>query len=308
MQKKAFCILRSGFTEIRSMHKTVQSIFNLSISEWKSILLKVKDRIGENSVVIVSAGVGFFGFLSIFPAIMALISIYGFVMEPQQIEEQVSKITSLMPEQTHEIIKYRVDQFIKGKEESLGWGTFFGILLGVWIGNLGTKSLFRGINIAYDTDNKRGIVKNNGLTLLFTIGAIILIILSASIIVAFPAIIEKMGLTEQMVSLFSWLRWLVMGVVLVGSIGMIYNFGPKRNQPGFKWVIPGALLATCLWLLASSVFSFYIRNFWNLNEIYGSISAVVFLMLWLFISTFIILLGAEFNYAIENHVIGESVP
>ena len=242
----------------------------------------------------------FFGFLAIFPAIMALISIYGVVMDPQQIEQQVSKISSMMPEQTHEILQYRVDNFIKPEEESLGWGTFFGILLGIWIGNLGTKSLFRGINIAYGTESKRGIIKNNGLTLLFTFGAIILIILSAALIVAFPTLIEKIGLPDNIESLIGWLRWLVMGIVLVGSIGLIYNFGPKRRRPGFMWVIPGAVFAACLWLLASWSFSFYIRNFWNLGEIYGSISAVVFLLLWLFISTFIVLLGAELNYEIEH--------
>lgn len=289
------------------MRKTVQSISEISISEWKSILIKVKKRIGENNVVIISAGVGFFGFLAIFPAIMALISIYGFVMDPQQIEEQVSKISSMMPEQTHKILQYRVDNFIKPEGQSLGWGSFFGILLGIWIGNLGTKSLFRGINIAYETDRKRGIIKNNGLTLLFTFGAIILLILSAALIVAFPAIIEKIGLPDNITSLISWMRWLVMGIVLVGSIGLIYNFGPKRRRPGFMWVIPGAVLATSLWLLASWAFSFYIRNFWNLSEIYGSISAVVFLMLWLFISTFIILLGAELNYGIEHHVRSRSI-
>ncbi|MCE7054971.1 YihY/virulence factor BrkB family protein [Algoriphagus sp. AGSA1] len=287
------------------MHKTVQSISKLSFSEWKSIFIKVKERTDENNVVIISAGVGFFGFLAIFPAIMALISIYGFVMDPQQIEEQVSKISSMMPEQTHEILQYRVDNFIKTEGKPLGWGTFFGIFLGIWIGNLGTKSLFRGINIVYETESKRGIIKNNGLTLLFTFGAILLIILSAALIVAFPTIIEKIGLPDHIESLISWLRWLVMGIVLVGSIGLIYNFGPKRRRHGFMWVIPGAILATSLWLLASWAFSFYIRNFWNLGEIYGSISTVVFLMLWLFISTFIVLLGAELNYEIEHHAMGE---
>ncbi|GGZ17163.1 hypothetical protein GCM10007049_06950 [Echinicola pacifica] len=165
------------------MNKTVQSISKLSFSEWKSILIKVKERIVENNVIIISAGVGFFGFLAIFPALMALISIYGFVMDPQQIEEQVSKISSMIPEQMHEILQYRVDNFIKPEGESLGWGTFLGILLGIWIGNLATKFLFRGINISYETDSQRGIIKNNGLTLLFTFGAIILIILSAALIV-----------------------------------------------------------------------------------------------------------------------------
>lgn len=287
------------------MHKTVQSISKISFSEWKSIFIKVKERTDENNVIIISAGVGFFGFLAIFPAIMALISIYGFVMDPQQIEEQVSNISSMMPEQTHEILQYRVDNFIKPEGKSLSWGTFFGVLLGIWIGNLGTKSFFRGINIAYETESKRGIIKNNGLTLLFTFGAIILIILSAALIVAFPAIIDKIGLPDNIESLIRWLRWLVMSFVLVGSIGMVYNFGPKRRRPGFLWVIPGAVLAASLWLLASWGFSFYISNFWNLGEIYGSISAVVFLMLWLFLSTFIVLLGAEFNYEIEHYAMDE---
>ncbi len=297
--------MSDDFTEARIMHKTVQSISKISFSEWKSIFIKVKERTDENNVIIISAGVGFFGFLAIFPAIMALISIYGFVMDPQQIEEQVSKISSMMPEQTHEILQYRVDNFIKPEGKSLSWGTFFGVLLGIWIGNLGTKSLFRGINIAYETESKRGIIKNNGLTLLFTFGAIILIILSAALIVAFPAIIDKIGLPDNIESLIRWLRWLVMSFVLVGSIGMIYNFGPKRRRPGFLWVIPGAVLAASLWLLASWGFSFYISNFWNLGEIYGSISAVVFLMLWLFLSTFIVLLGAEFNYEIEHYAMDE---
>lgn len=289
------------------MHKTVQSISKISFSEWKSIFIKIKERTDENNVVIISAGVGFFGFLAIFPAIMALISIYGFVMDPQQIEEQVSKISAMMPEQTHKILQYRVDNFIKPEGKSLSWGTFFGILLGIWIGNLGTKSLFKGINIAYETESKRGIIINNVLTLLFTFGAIILIILSAALIVAFPAIIDKIGLPDNIESLIRWLRWLVMGIILVGSIGLIYNFGPKRKRPGFMWVIPGAVLAASLWLLASWAFSFYIRNFWNLGEIYGSISAVIFLMLWLFISTFIVLLGAELNYEIEHYAMDESV-
>ncbi|NHE57177.1 YihY/virulence factor BrkB family protein [Cyclobacterium plantarum] len=290
-----------------SKDKKVQSISEIPFSEWKTILINVKDQIGENNVVIVSAGVGFFGFLAIFPAIMALISIYGFVMDPQQIEEQVSKISSMMPEQTHEILQYRVDQFIKPTGDSLGWGTIFGILLGIWIANIGTKSLFRGINIAYETKSNRGIIKHNALTLLFTFGAIILIILSAALIVAFPSIVEQIGLPDNIESLISWLRWLIMGLILVGSIGLIYRFGPGRKRPEFKWVIPGAVLASLLWLLASWGFSFYIRNFWNLGEIYGSISAVVFLMLWLFISTFIILLGAELNSEIEQHALKDPV-
>ena len=199
--------------------KKAQSISEITFSGWKAIVINVKEQIGENNVVIVSAGVGFFGFLAIFPAIMALISIYGVVMDPQQIEEQVSKISSMMPEQTHEILQYRVDQFIQPTGDSLGWGTIFGILLGIWIANIGTKSLFRAISIAYETKSNRGILKHNGLTLLFTFGAIILIILSAALIVAFPSIVEQIGLTDNLERRVSvgMLGGLIMGLILVGQ-------------------------------------------------------------------------------------------
>ncbi|MEX2565046.1 MAG: YihY/virulence factor BrkB family protein [Cyclobacteriaceae bacterium] len=286
-------------------NKKVGSPYEISFSGWKAVLVKVKDQIGENNVIIVSAGVGFFGFLAIFPAIMALISIYGLVMDPQQIEEQLTNISSMMPEQTYKILQQRADNFINSSGGALGWGTAFGILFGIWIANVGTKSLFKGIDIAYKTRSYRGILKHNGLTLLFTFGAIILIILSAGLIVAFPAIVEKIGLPDNIENLISWLRWPIMGLILVGSISLIYNFAPGRMRPKFKWVIPGALLASILWLLASWAFSIYIRNFWNLGEIYGSISAVVILMLWLFLTSFIILLGAELNAELENHAFKE---
>ncbi|MEX2513647.1 MAG: YihY/virulence factor BrkB family protein [Cyclobacteriaceae bacterium] len=279
----------------------VRSPSEISLSEWKALLLKVKDQIAENNVIIVAAGVAFFGFLAIFPAIMALISIYGLVMDPQQIEEQLITISSMMPDQTYEILQKRIDKFIKTSGDALGWGTAFGILFGIWIANIGTKSLFKGVDIAYETKRSRGFLKHNGLTLLFTFGAIILIILSVALIVAFPAIVEKIGLPDNIENLISWLRWLVMGLILVASISLIYAFAPRRKRPKFKWLIPGALLASILWLLASWAFSFYIRNFGNYGEIYGSISAVVILMLWLYLSSFIILLGAELNAEVENH-------
>jgi membrane protein len=287
--------------ENKDKRNKIQSPTEISFSGWKTILVDVKDQIAENNVVIVSAGVGFFGFLAIFPAIMALISIYGLAMDPRQIEEQLTKISSVVPEQTYEILKQRVENFINTSGGTLGWGTAFGILFGIWSANKGTKSLFTGVDIAYETKSNRGFLKQNGLTLLFTFGAIILIILSVALIVAFPAIVNKISLPGNIESLVSWLRWLIMALILVSCISLVYAFAPERKRPKFKWVIPGSLLATVLWLIASWGFSYYISNFGNFGEIYGSIAAVVILMLWLYLSSFIILLGAELNAELENY-------
>lgn len=281
-------------------YKHPKSPTKISASGWKTIVLKVKDQIGEDNVAIVSAGVAFYGFLAIFPAIMALISIYGLAMDPQQIESQISQLSSMMPEQAFSIIQNQIDKFTSTSGKTLGWGTAIGILFSIWSANKGIKSLFTGVDIAYNTESTRGFFKQNGLTLLFTFGAIILVILSMALIVAFPAFVDQIGLPSQIASLISWLRWVVLAIIVVFFLCLVYMYAPARPRPEFRWVLLGAALATFLWLIASWGFSYYVSNFGSYGEIYGSISAVVVLMLWLFLTSFIILMGAEVNAVTER--------
>jgi membrane protein len=287
--------------ENKDPENKVDSPTDISLSGWKAILTNVKDQIKENNVIIVSAGVGFFGFLAIFPGIMALVSIFGLTMDPQLIDDQLSRISYMVPEEVYGIIEQRVENFINTSGQTLGWGTAAGILFAIWSANKGTKSLFTGVDIAYKSKSKRGFIKQNALTLLFTFGAIILLIFSAVLIVAFPAIVDKIGLPENVQNLISWMRWLIMALISVCCISLIYLFAPERPRPKIKWVLTGALVATFLWLIASWGFSFFISNFANYGEIYGSISAVVVLMLWLYLTSFIILLGAELNSEMEKY-------
>lgn len=272
----------------------------IPFSGWKKILLRVKDEIGENNVSIISAGVAFYAFLAIFPAIAALISIYGLALNPQNIQDQLSQLYGVMPQQAYEILKAQIENLMKTPGSALGWSMALGILLSIWSSNKGTKSLFTGVEVAYDTENHRGFFKQNGLTLLFTLGAILLVILSMILIVAFPALVGELGLPPAAESLISWGRWILLAVIVVWFLGMVYKHAPHRPNSGFKWVFPGAVVATLLWLIASWGFSFYVSNFGSYGEVYGSISAVVVMLLWLFISSFIILIGAELNSEIEK--------
>jgi membrane protein len=280
---------------------TASAPHKISSSGWKTVLLRVKDEIGENNVSIVSAGVAFYAFLAVFPAIAALVSIYGLAMDPQSIHDQLSQIAGMMPQQAYDILKEQLESLAGTSGSALGWSMAISILLSIWSANKGTKSLFTGVDIAYDTKNNRNFFKQNGLTLLFTFGSIILIIICMVLIVAFPALVGRIGLPSQVESLISWGRWILLALLVIWFLGMIYKYAPDKRRAEFKWVLPGALLATVLWLIASWGFSFYVKNFGSYGEVYGSISAVVVMLLWLFLSSFIVLIGAELNSEIEKY-------
>lgn len=281
----------------RIIHKPT----DVPASGWKVIGLQVKDEIGDNNVSIVSAGVAFYAFLAVFPAIGALVSIYGLAMDPQQLQGQLERISQVMPQQAFEIIEAQLEQLVTTSGNALSWSLIIGILLSLWSANKGTKSLFTGLDIAYDTNNTRGFITQNALTLLFTFLAILVVIISIAIIVVFPAIVGYLGLPNNIENLIAYGRWIILAALAVFFIASMYKYAPAKETPAFKWVWPGALLATLLWLIASWGFSFYVKNFGSYGEVYGSISAVVVLLLWLFLTSFIILIGAELNSEIEKY-------
>lgn len=282
--------------------KRIHNPFNIKLSGWKQILKEVKYEIGADNIGIVSAGVAFYTFLAIFPAIMALISIYGLTADPHQIERQLSQLSAMMPEEAFNLLQKRIENFISNSGNTLGWGTAIGVIFSIWSANKGTKSLFKGIDIAYDTINDHSFFKQLWLSIVFTLFGTILIILSMALIIGFPAYIDNVGLPMKIEKLISWLRWPVLAVIVTFFLALMYQFAPARNRPKPKWVMVGAVLSTVLWLIASWGFSYYASHFGSYGEIYGSVSAVVILMLWLYITSFIVLLGAELNSEIVDYV------
>lgn len=289
--------------------KPITSPTRIPAKGWKTILLGTKDAIADDNVPIVSAGVGFYSFLAIFPALTALISIYGLAFNPQQVQDQLLQLASVMPEQALEILKQQLESLVSTSGGALGWGVAIGILFSLWSAKQGTSSLFTGLDIAYGVKKPRGFLMQNAISLLFTFGAILLVILSMSLIVAFPALVGYLGLPDWLENLISWTRWVLLAFIVISFLSLIYKYAPARRPvPETRWVMPGGILATLLWLLASWGFSFYVSNFGNYGEMYGAISAVVVLMLWLFLTSFIILLGAELNAEIVQYTTKELKP
>lgn len=277
----------------------------IPFSGWKKILLRVFKRLMDNLIYIVSAGVAFYAFIAIFPAIIALISIYGLAMDPQMAQEQIQNLSGMMPQEAYSIIETQIQNLVSTTSSTLGWGTIIGILVSLWFANNGTKSIFTGLDFAYDTVSERSFIKHNAMTLLFTLCGIILLIISMAFIVVFPAIIQIIGLPGNIESLITWLRWPFLAIIVVAAICWVFKYAPDRETPKVKWVVLGATVATILWLLASWGFSFYVSNFANYGEMYGSIAAVVILMFWLFITSLTLLIGGELNSATEAYAQNE---
>jgi membrane protein len=281
--------------------KSIRSPIEIDFSGWKKVLIRVKERIVKDKIPIISAGVAFYAFLAIFPGIMVLFSIYGLALDAQSAERQITRLATIMPEQAISIIEGRMENLMETSKSALGWGTVFGILIAFWSANKGIKSLFTGLDAAYRSENHRNFFKQNALTLMFTIGTVFVIIVSMAFIVLFPVLVNTIGLPDSINNLITWLRWPLLGMIVNSAISLIYKYGPSRETPGFQWVVLGATVATMLWLLASWGFSVYVSNFGNFGEMYGSLSAVVILLFWLFITSFIILLGGELNRATEAY-------
>jgi membrane protein len=281
--------------------KSIESPREIDFSGWKKVFKRVKERIVEDNIPIVSAGVAFYAFLAIFPGIMVLFSIYGLALDAQSAERQITRLAEVMPEQTLSIIEGRIKNLMETSSRALGWGTAFGILIAFWSANKGIKSLFTGLDVTYGVDNRRGFIKQNAMTLAFTLGTIVVIIVSMAFIVLFPVMVNTIGLPDTIDGYIAWLRWPLLGIIVISAISLIYKYGPARETPGFQWVVLGATLATTVWLIASWGFSVYVSNFGNFGEMYGSLSAVVIMLFWLFITSFIILVGGELNSAAEAY-------
>ncbi len=283
--------------DIHSAEKPIQ----LSWKGWKQIGKRVNSELTVDHIAIVAAGVAFYFFLALFPTFIAAISIFSLVMEPAQIQQQISEIAHILPQQSTQMISDVLEDITGKSKATLGWSLVVSVLFSLLSAQQGTKAVFEGINVAYNEIDERGFFKYNGLTLLFTIGGIVIGVICTALVVVFPAIVEGINLPAYGVeSIVQWLRWFVLALILMGVLAITYKIAPDRNNPQFRWVSWGAVIATILWLAGSILFSFYISNFGNYDKMYGSFAAVIILMLWFFITAYVILLGAEINSEMEH--------
>lgn len=267
---------------------------------WIDILLRTKREADRDYMSLIAAGVAFYGLLAIFPALAALISIYGLVADPAEIKQQMSGMLTVLPPEAAGILNQQLQTLASQPSGGLSIGVAAGILLALWSAAKGIKALIQGLNIAYDEEEQRGFFKLNGTALLLTLGGVLMAIVALGLIAVLPAVANMLGISGPIATAVSLLRWPLLLVAVLVALAVAYRYGPSRDEPKWRWVSWGAGVATVLWLIGSVLFSVYVQNFGSYSKTYGSVGAIVILMMWFFLTAYVVLLGAELNAEIEH--------
>jgi len=252
----------------------------------------------RDNLGIVSAGVAFYAFLAIFPALAALVSVYGLVTDSVQAEQQLRAISSLLPLEAYMILVTQVRSVAATPGTALGLGVAGGLLLAVWSASKGTKALITALNIAYGGGEQRGFFRRNGVALLITFAGVVAAVLSLFLVAVIPAVLSFFELPPQFRVVISLIRWSLLALLIALGLALLYRFAPSTRLKGVPkrgGLTPGAVLAALLWLLASALFSWYAASFGDYNKTYGSVGAIAMLLLWFSFGAYAILLGAELD-------------
>jgi membrane protein len=266
-----------------------------------------------DNVGILAGGIAYAAFLAIFPALIAAVSIYGLVADPGTIAQQAEGVLAALPQEAQPLIRDQLTSLAATNGGALSVSLAVSILLALWSASGGTGSLMAAVNVAYDEEETRNFVKRRGIALLLTLGAIVFVLLALALVAVVPAVLNALQLGTLINVVVQLLRWVLLVVLVVVALAVVYRLAPDRDAPQFRWTSTGALVAAALWVLGSLAFSLYVNNFGSYNKTYGALAGVVVLLLWLYLTSYIVLLGAEINAEAEKQTrqdttVGEPQP
>jgi membrane protein len=286
--------------EERYAGRGAESPSEIPAKGWLAVAKRVITELKRDHVSLLAAGVAFKGLLALFPAIIAAISIWGLVASPQQITQQLAGFLNALPEDAAGLIEQQMTNVAASDPGTLSIALALSILIALWSASGGTAGLMEGCNAAYNEVDNRKFPLKRGIALAFTFGAIIFLAVAIALIAVLPVILGGLGLGETGELVVRIAQWPLLALLVVSALATIYKYGPDRDRPKMRWVSWGAGIATLLWLIGSAGFTLYVENFGNFDETYGTFGGIIVLMLWLFLSAFVVLLGAEINAELER--------
>lgn len=267
---------------------------------WWDILQRTVKKLRDDNLSLIAAGVGFYFLLAVFPMMAALISVYGLAVSSVELEQQLSLLIGIVPEQSRDLIQNEVERIINKSEAALSTGVIISILFAVWSASKGAQAMITACNITYGQREKRGFLMTMLMRFVLTLSAVLIIAFALFCIALFPLLFSYLGLKNDSTALMQWFSWPVLAVIFNVALSAFYRYGPHRELAKWRWVTPGSAVASVLWVLFSFGFSFYLSQFAQYDKTYGSLGSVVVLLMWFYLTAYIILLGAEFNAAMEH--------
>jgi membrane protein len=265
---------------------------------WKDLLYRTYIGMNDDRLLAVAGGVVFFGLLALFPAITVLVSSYALFADPATISQHLAKLQDMMPQSAYGIVNEQVTRIVS-RTGGVSLALIFGLLLALWSANAGVKAIIDALNVIYDVKERRSFIRLNLVSLAFTIGTVVGLLLAIGAIVVLPIVFAYLPLGSSGAAVMAWLRWPALLVLLMLGLEVLYRFGPNRDDARWQWISAGTVFAAAAWLIGSAALSWYLGNFADYNATYGSLGAAIGLMMWLWMSAIVVLLGAELNTEIE---------
>ena len=267
---------------------------------WWDVAVRVKGGIARHNVSLMSAGLSMWALLSVFPALTAAVSIYGLFETPAGVVQQLGAFSGILPPGVWQLFQNQLQDVAMRAGGSLTLAALVSLLIALWSARSGMSSLMTATNIAYREHEKRGLVKQFGLSLLFTIGAVVGLLVFLALALVVPFALEILGTGGRVQVVAEVLRWLLLWGFAVLALAILYRFAPAREQARWHWVSWGSIIAATLWLAGSALFAFYVHSFASYQKVYGALGSVIVLLLWFYLSSFFVVLGAEINAELER--------
>jgi membrane protein len=267
---------------------------------WIDIAWRIYASIMADRILLIAAGATFYLLLALFPALAAFVSVYGFVADPRTVADQVAYLGAMLPQGSIDMIQTQLQALVTQETSSLSLSFIFGLGIALWSANNGVKALFDAMNVAYRQTETRSFLKLNLISFVFTLGAIAIGISMITMVGVVPALFAFLHLDTWTETIVKLLRWPIIMLLVGIGITLIYRFGPDREPAKLQWLTWGAGFATLVWLITSVLFSWYLENFADYNATYGTLGAAIGFMTWIWISSIILIVGAEINGEMEH--------
>ena len=266
---------------------------------WWAILKRTYQVMGDKDLGLMCAGVAFYGFLSIFPIVAAVVLIYGLIASPETLQSQLEVIRPGIPAGAYDIIQERLNALLNQPQSTKGIGLLVSLGLALWSGSRGTNALVLAIGEAYHEDDDRNFIASAILSIVLTLGALVFIGVALAAIAVIPAVFNAFQLGPTFETVVNWLRWPVLAVFVIAAIAVLYKLAPDRDDAKMRWLTPGAAVAAVLWMVLSALFSLYVEYFGNYSATFGSLASAVVMMFWIYYSVMVFVFGAALNGQME---------
>jgi membrane protein len=297
--------LQQARAEQRGRGRDARGPLRIPWRGWNDILVRTWRKIEDDRLLALAAGVVFYSLLALFPGLAAGVSCYALFADAGTIAGHLSIMADIVPAGVLDILRGEIAR-IAAKGSQLTLGFLVGLGLALWSANTGMKAVIDALNIIYEEQERRGIVRLNVVSLFFTACTIGAAVLAVAAVVVFPLVVAMVGLRSPAEALIGHMRWPGMFVLIICGLAVLYRYGPYRSRARWRWLSVGSVLAASTWLAVSSLFSWYLGNFANYDATYGTLGAVVGLMMWMWLSTIVVLVGAELNAEIEHQTARDS--